>query len=133
MIKTLKKLIKKISFKSKEQGNQLSSKKETLVKEYANIPTYLGVPASVVAPYDPWFGDAPKTEKVMKYVQKKNEELYAKLAEEPQPKEPENIHEVIYKIATQSQGSWQENIGGSENFHEGTNGWNSGTGMAQFN
>lgn len=127
MIKTLKNLIKKLFFKNKKSISQKRVSTTSI-----NQPVYLGVPAPVVAPYDPWFEDAPKTEKAMEYVQKKNEELYAKLAEEPQPKEPENIHEVIYKIATQTQCSWQENIGGSENFHEGTNGWNSGTGMAQF-
>lgn len=127
MIRTLKKLIKKLFFKNKQPIIQKPVSRTSI-----NQPDYLGVPAPVVTPYDPWFEDAPKTEKVMEYVQKKNEELYARLAEEPQPKEPENIHEVIYRIATQKQGSWQENIGGSENFHEGPNGWNSGTGMSQF-
>lgn len=68
----------------------------------------------------------------MEYAQKKKEDPCVGLPEEPKSKEPKNIHEVIYRIATRTQGSWQENIGGSENFHEGTNGWNSGTGMAQF-
>lgn len=94
--------------------------------------SYLGVPAPVVAPYDPWFGDAPKTEKAMEYVLKKNEDLYRRLAE-PKLKEPENIHQKMYERASKYWGTWKEELpGGSENFQEGTNGWNSGTGIRQF-
>ena len=47
-------------------------------------------------------------------------------------KEPEDIHEIMYQM---SQGNWNtviESQGGSEHFHEGPGGWNSGTGMGQF-
>jgi len=47
-------------------------------------------------------------------------------------KEPEDIHQKMYEIATKSWNTVAETQGGSENFHEGPGGWNSGTGMGQF-
>jgi hypothetical protein len=35
-------------------------------------------------------------------------------------------------MATESLGSWQEYIGGSENFNSDSNQWSSGTGLGQF-
>ena len=46
--------------------------------------------------------------------------------------EPENIHQVMYEIATSNWNTVDEtkqSMGGSENFQEG---WNSGTGMGQY-
>ena len=59
---------------------------------------------------------------------------------EDQPrKEVDNIHEVMYNIAT-SGGKTTTQLnpmpdlgGGSENFQSGPGGWMSGTGMNQFN
>ena len=97
-------------------------------------PSYTGVVAPVVTPTDNWFSEPVKTEKVIayeKHVAQKIEEQ--KFIEAAQPKkEPENIHQAMYEKAIQSWGSWQETLGGSENFHEGPGGWNSGNGMAQF-
>jgi hypothetical protein len=88
--------------------------------------SYTGVPAPVETPNDSWFGEAPKTEKVIEYVKQKNEELYQRLAEEPQPKEVDNIHEVMYNKAT-AKGNTTVQLdpqpqGGSENV------WQSGAG-----
>jgi len=85
-------------------------------------PSYVGVPAPVISPEDSWFDSAPKTEKVMEYVQKKNEELYQKLAEGPKSKEPENIHQVMYERATKNVATTLalNPIGGSENFQGGS-------------
>ena len=96
--------------------------------------SYVGVPAPTVLQNDPWFGSAPKTEKAIEYVQKKNEELYKRLAEEPKSKEPDNIHQVMYEMATKNFNTTTQldPIGGSENFQNGPNGWNSGTGQNQF-
>ena len=94
-------------------------------------PSYTGVVAPVVTPTDNWFSEPVKTEKVIayeKHVAQKIEEQ--KFIEAAQPKkEPENIHQAMYEKAIQSWGSWQETLGGSENFHEGPGGWNSGAGF----
>ena len=42
------------------------------------------------------------------------------------------INQKMYEIATKSWSTWQENVGGSENFQSGPGGWNSGNGMGQF-
>jgi len=105
--------------------------KSEFVKEPKKIEKpktqYVGVPAPVVLSDDSWFGAATKTEKAIEYVQKKNEELYKKLESQPKPKEPENIHHVMYEKATKNIATTlalnpiggSENFqGGSENFHE---------------
>jgi len=95
---------------------------------------YIGVVAPITTPTDSWFSKPVKTEKVIayeKHVAQKIEEQ--KIIEATQPKkEPENIHQVMYERASKSFGSWQETLGGSENFQSGPGGWNSGNGMAQF-
>ena len=94
---------------------------------------YTGVPAPAVLEDDPWFGPAPKSDKQNDY-----EEAVAAESqiEEDQRKEetqePENIHQVMYEIATKNWNTVDEtkqSMGGSENFQEG---WNSGTGMGQY-
>ena len=94
---------------------------------------WTGVPAPVVLEDDPWFGPAPKSDK-----QKNYEETVATESqiEEDQRKEetqePENIHQVMYEMATSNWNTVDEtkqSMGGSENFQEG---WNSGTGMGQY-
>ena len=94
---------------------------------------YVGVPAPAVLEDDPWFGPAPKSDKQNDY-----EEAVAAESqiEEDQRKEetqePENIHQVMYEIATSNWNTVDEtkqSMGGSENFQEG---WNSGTGMGQY-
>jgi hypothetical protein len=46
--------------------------------------------------------------------------------------EPENIHQLMYEMATKNWNTVAETLGGSENFQEGPGGWNSGNGMGQF-
>ena len=130
MIKKVIKYVKKVFIPRSEFEEETTPKK---VKDTPKVQSdYRGVPAPVVAPDDPWFGAAPKTEKAMEYVQKKNEELYRKLAE-PKLKEPENIHQMMYERASKYWGTWKEELpGGSENFQENSNSWNSGTGLRQF-
>ena len=95
---------------------------------------YSTVPAPVVTPTDSWFSEPVKTEKVIayeKYVAQKIEEQ--KFIEAAQPKkEAQDIHQQMYERASKYWGTWQENVGGSENFQSGPGGWNSGTGMRQF-
>ena len=94
---------------------------------------WTGIPAPAVLEDDPWFGPAPKSDKQNDY-----EETVAAESqiEEDQRKEetqePENIHQVMYEIATSNWNTVDEtkqSMGGSENFQEG---WNSGTGMGQY-
>ena len=97
-------------------------------------PSYTGTVAPVVPPSDHWFSAPVKTEKVIayeKHVAQKIEEQ--RIIEAAQPKkEAKNIHQMMYERASKSWNSWQENIGGSENFQSGPGGWNSGNGMSQF-
>ena len=97
-------------------------------------PSYIGVVAPVVTPTDSWFSEPVKTEKVIayeKYVAQKIEEQ--KFIEAAQPKkEADDIHQQMYALASKHWATWQENVGGSENFQSGPGGWNSGTGMGQF-
>ena len=90
---------------------------------------YTGVPAPVVLPYDSWFGPSPiKSEKQMTHEEMLEE---ASRREEENRKEEykevDNIHEVMYDIATNNgKTTTQLNPpGGSENFQEG---WQSGVG-----
>jgi hypothetical protein len=119
MISKIKKLVKAIVLKPVKV---LIEPQEPKVVQ----KPYQTVPAPVVTPNDSWFGEAPKTEKVIEYVKKKNEELYQKLAEEPQSKEVDNIHEVMYNKST-AKGNTTVQLdpqpqGGSENV------WQSGAG-----
>ena len=84
--------------------------------------SYTGVPAPVILSDDAWFGAATKTEKVVEHVKQQEEVRQQKLAEEPKSKEPENIHQKMYEMATRSGSTTiQLNpIGGSENFQGGS-------------
>jgi len=107
---------------------------DTPKKPEKKQPTYTGVVAPTITPFDSWFSKPVKSEKVVayeKHVAQKIEEQ--KIIEAAQPKkEPEDIHQQMYARASKFFGSWQENVGGSENFQSGLGGWNSGTGMGQF-
>ena len=97
-------------------------------------PPFVGVPAPAYLEDDPWFGPAPvRTEKQMDYME---QEAEIKMAEEQQRSEQtcesHDIHAKIYEIATQNWTTVAETQGGSENFQEGPGGWNSGTGINQF-
>jgi len=130
MIKKVIKTIKKVFIPRSEFEEETVTQKADTTTQVQSA--HFGVPAPVVSPDDPWFGSAPKTEKAMEYVMKKNEELYRKLAE-PKSKEPENIHQMMYEKASKYWGTWKEELpGGSENFQENSNNWNSGTGLRQF-
>ena len=89
---------------------------------------------TVVAPAvledDPWFGPAINsgaldTKKEKPYTN----EVKAEETSPVQPKESENIHQEMYELATKNWTSVKETQGSSENFQEGPNGWNSGTGL----
>ena len=99
-------------------------------------PAYTGVPAPVLTPHDDWFEDAPKTEMQMEYehINDDPHDGWWLSPEHRDTKEPDNIHQMMYEIATKSQSTTLhiDPPGGSENYQEGKNEWNSGTGMGQF-
>jgi hypothetical protein len=107
---------------------------ETPKKVEKKQASYTGVVAPITTPTDSWFSEPVKTEKVIayeKHVAQKIEEQ--KFIEAAQPKkEAEDIHQQMYARASKHWATWQENVGGSENFQSGPGGWNSGTGMGQF-
>lgn len=92
-------------------------------------PPYLGVPAPVMMPIDEWFTDSNiepvKTEKQITH-EEMLEEAARREEENDQSKEPKDIHQKMYEMATQSWTTVGETQGGSENV------WQSGTGMGQF-
>ena len=86
---------------------------------------YVGVPAPVLTPVDDWFSgsygfatEIPITEKQKDYMERENE---MKMAED-QSKEPDNIHQLMYEMATKSGATTLhlDPIGGSENFQGGS-------------
>ena len=129
MIKKVLNQIKKVFIPRSEFTEETPKKVE---KKQAS---YTGVAAPITTPTDSWFSEPVKTEKVIayeKHVAQKIEEQ--KFIEAAQPKkEAQDIHQQMYECVTKYWGTWQEELpGGSENFQSGPGGWNSGTGMRQF-
>ena len=86
---------------------------------------YVGVPAPILTPVDDWFSSPygfatkmPLTEKQKDYMEKETEMKKA----EVQTKEPDNIHQLMYEIATKNSATTLQldPIGGSENFLGGS-------------
>ena len=112
------------------------------IKKFIQPKPYVGVPAPAYLEDDPWFGPATLSEKQLSLKESRAQlEAEKQLIpqEEDQPrKEVENIHEVMYNIATQGGNTttqldpMPELGGGSENFQSGPGGWMSGTGLNQF-
>ena len=97
-----------------------------------NAENYVGVPAPVYLKDDEWFGPAPEYTDNQKDYMERETEIKRQEFEKSFSKEPENIHQVMYEIATSNWNTVDEtkqSMGGSENFQEG---WNSGTGMGQY-
>ena len=96
---------------------------------------YTGVPAPVLTPHDDWFSNKnPVVTEIQKDYMEQETALKKEEALKSQSKEPENIHQVMYEMATKNQSTTLhiDPPGGSENYQEGKNEWNSGTGMGQF-
>ena len=99
---------------------------------------YVGVPAPILNPVDEWFASpygcsSAITEKQQDYMV---QEAEIKMVEEQERSEKtcesHDIHAKMYEIATKNWTTVAETQGGSENFQEGPGGWNSGTGLGQF-
>ena len=98
---------------------------------------YIGVPAPDYLPEDPWF-PAPVLSDKQLSIKEAHEQAIADnqiLAEgDDGVVESSDIHQKMYEIATKGSATTLQldPPGGSENFHEGPGGWNSGTGLRQF-
>lgn len=77
---------------------------------------YIGVPAPVIAPSDPWFSDPPMSQKQMDYMERETE-----IKKQEEGVEDPDIHQKMYEIATKNWTTVKE-----------TEGWQSGTGYNQF-
>ena len=86
-------------------------------------PVYTGVPAPVYLENDEWFGTAVVSEKSQDYMVQETE-IKQQESENRQywTKEPEDIHQVMYEMATKSGATTVQldPIGGSENFQGGS-------------
>ena len=86
-------------------------------------PVYTGVPAPVYLDNDEWFGTAVVSEKSQDYMVQETE-IKQQESENRQywTKEPEDIHQVMYEMATKSGATTVQldPIGGSENFQGGS-------------
>ena len=98
--------------------------------------SWIGVPAPVETPIDSWFVDSStevvKTEKQITHEEMLEEAARREEENYKEEKEPKNIHQKMYELATKNWTTVAETQGGSENFHEGPGGWNSGNGIRQF-
>ncbi len=87
---------------------------------------YTGVPAPVLNPIDEWFaspyGVAPAVTEKQKDYMEREIEIKRQEREENFSVEPENIHQVMYEMATKSGATTiqLDPIGGSENFQGGS-------------
>ena len=107
------------------------------------IKPYIGVPAPDYLEDDEWFGPATLSEKQLSLKEARAQAVLDKqiLPEEHEAHgsvEVDNIHEVMYNIATRN-GKTTTQLdpmpqlgGGSEQIQSGPGGWMSGTGMRQF-
>ena len=85
-------------------------------------PSYTGIPAPAYLKDDEWFGPAPEyTEKQKDYMVQETE-IKRQEFEKSFSVEPEDIHQVMYEMATQSAATTLQldPIGGSENFQGGS-------------
>ena len=83
---------------------------------------YTGIPAPAYLKDDEWFGPAPEyTEKQKDYMIQETE-IKRQEFEKSFSVEPEDIHQVMYEMATQSAATTLQldPIGGSENFQGGS-------------
>ena len=98
---------------------------------------YIGVPAPDYLPEDPWFPTPVLSEKQLTVKEAQEQAILDNqiLADESgSVVESSDIHQKMYEIATKGSATTLQldPPGGSENFHEGPGGWNSGTGLRQF-
>ena len=85
---------------------------------------FVGIPAPKVLKNDPWFGEPVKSEKQLEYehINDDPHDGWWLRPEWQDPKEPDNIHEVMYDMATKSGKTTTQldSVGGSETFQGGS-------------
>ena len=103
-------------------------------KEMDEEPVYTGIPAPVYLKEDDWFGPAPEYTEKQKDYMKMETEIKRQEFEKSFSVEPNDIHQKMYEIATKNHNTTLDlnPPGGSENFHEGPGGWNSGNGWGLY-
>ena len=122
MIKKIKETLSQMFFSPEATGTWSPSEVETqtsLLQKKAG--TYTGIPAPRVLEDDEWFGPAPVSDANLDYMEQETlikQEEY----QETHSVEPENIHQVMYEMATQNVATTLQldPIGGSENFQGGS-------------
>jgi hypothetical protein len=122
MIKKIKETLSQMFFSPEATGTWSAPEVETqtsLLQKKAG--TYTGIPAPRVLEDDPWFGPAPVSDVNLDYMEQETlikQEEY----QETHSVEPENIHQVMYEMATQNSATTLQldPIGGSENFQGGS-------------
>ena len=86
--------------------------------------SFVGVPAPKVLKEDEWFGPAPVSDANMDYMEREYEAFKQDAMNyyNQETKEPEDIHQVMYDLATKSGKTTTQldPIGGSENFQGGS-------------
>jgi hypothetical protein len=117
MIKKIKNVVKSIFLK----GTKNQQKSAAIIKPMAPISSP-GIPAPVITKPDPWFNEPVKTELQMTHEKMLEVAREREEANKPPTKEPENIHEVMYNMATKNFATTLHlnPIGGSENFQGGS-------------
>tara|TARA_R110002020_G_scaffold31901_1_gene98873 strand:+ start:668 stop:1078 length:411 start_codon:yes stop_codon:yes gene_type:complete len=83
---------------------------------------YTGVPAPTVLTNDPWFGPAPISDSNKDYMEREYDVLKEDVYTIQETKEQENIHQIMYEIATRcgKTTTQLDPVGGSENFQGGS-------------
>ena len=122
MIKKIKETLSQMFFSPEATGTWSVPEVETqtsLLQKKAG--TYTGIPAPRVLEDDEWFGTAPVSDANLDYMEQETlikQEEY----QETHSVEPENIHQVMYEMATQNSATTLQldPIGGSENFQGGS-------------
>ena len=92
-----------------------------------DTPPYTGVPAPIVPENDPWFDPPIITEFAKDYMEREHEafkEEAHKFYGTKESKEPDNIHQIMYEMATKDSITTIQldplTPGGSENFQGGS-------------
>ena len=119
-------LLKKKAGVFKEEDIECAIDEQLVDCKEIDEDPYVGVPAPIMTPHDDWFEDPPKTEMQMEY-EHINDDPHDGWWLRPEwqddkSNEPENIHQLMYEIATKSSSTTLhlDPIGGSENFQGGS-------------
>ena len=119
LIETQTSLLRKKAGVFKEEDIECAIDEQLVDCKEIDKDPYVGVPAPTLIPYDDWFSEPVITSKQQDYMERETE---IKKQEAVFASEPENIHQLMYEIATKSSATTLQldPIGGSENFQGGS-------------